>query len=45
MTLTEFRDLLSQVTARLEGRALNSDLEALLNREFAGVVLAAAGSD
>jgi hypothetical protein len=28
MTMMEFRDLLSQVTTRLEGRELNSDLEA-----------------
>ena len=34
MTTTEFRDLLSQVTARLKDRPLNADLEALLNHEF-----------
>jgi hypothetical protein len=34
MTTMGFRDLLSQVTTRLEGRPLNADLEALLNREF-----------
>jgi hypothetical protein len=34
MTTTEFRDLLSQVTARLKDRPLNADLEALLNQEF-----------
>ena len=34
MTMTEFRDLLSPITTRLEGRSLDSDLEAQLNREF-----------
>jgi Domain of unknown function (DUF4863) len=34
MTTTEFRDLLSHVTTWVEGQALNSDLEARLNREF-----------
>jgi hypothetical protein len=33
MTTMQFRDLLSQVTRRLEGRELNSELEAELNRE------------
>jgi hypothetical protein len=34
MTTTEFRELLSHVTTQLEGRPLNSNLEAYLNREF-----------
>jgi hypothetical protein len=34
MTTVEFRDLVSQVTQRIEGLPLDSELEARLNREF-----------
>jgi hypothetical protein len=34
MTTAEFREILSQVTTRIEGRSLDSDLEADLNSEF-----------